>query len=174
MCKRCEGYSEEEVQRSYDLTIKVHGFVRLQIQNPTGSDWTYTMGLAENFGHPDLLCVQIEPAAQADYIHAVGAMVVDEGLPDPGELDELDLELVPVHPCHLQGGLVAMWVIRYGRLPVEGDFLQVVPGPSHFCECHGSSMQRLDDPEPLRLAGPNRAARRAQRRANRRRGRGAA
>lgn len=158
--------------RELDLAIRVHGFARVGVEDPSGPGWTYTLGLMENFDHPDLVCIEVEPDAQRAFVQAVGAMVVDDDAPpDPVALAELDLELVPVDPCHLRGDLVAWWIERHGRRPDGGDFLQVLPGPSYFCERHATWARRLDDPRPLVGLCPNRAERRARRRAGRRRGR---
>lgn len=171
MCRMCDGYSADDVLRELDLTIRVHGFTRVGVGDGSASGWTYTVGLAENFGHPDLICIEIEPEAQHRFLNAVGEMVVEgRSAPDPAELGALDLELVEVHPTHLGGSLVACWANRYGRPAGAGDFVQVFPGPSHFCAEHASWPRRLDDPRPLVGLTPNRAERRARRRGRHRRG----
>ena len=164
MCIRCEGYSEGQVERMYDLMIDVHGFAMTQVQEHGEHGWTYTMGLRDRFDHPDLLIVQLVPKVQAELGSMLGQMVVDEGKLDFQALAENDIELVPVDPRHFRDGLVADWVNRYGRFPEEGEFLQVMVGPSLLCECCQHRVQRLDDPAPLRLQRKNRQQRRAEQR----------
>lgn len=171
MCRICDGYSNEELARELDLAIGLHGFTRVGVEDPDGSGWTYTIGLTETCGHPDLICIEIEPDVQRALVAAVAAIVVDTGSPpDPGSLAELDVELVEVHPRHLRGDLVDRWTQRYRHKPDEGEFLQVLPGSSYFCACHAAVVRRLDDPRPFGVPGPNRAQRRARNRHGRRHG----
>ena len=72
MCQRCDGFSEEEVERGYDLTIKVDGYVRIQVESAGQPAWAYTMGLNEQFGHPDLICVQVSADLQRQLSFTVG------------------------------------------------------------------------------------------------------
>ena len=164
MCIRCEGYGEEQVGRMHDLMIDVHGFAITQVREHGQYGWTYTMGLREGLDHPDLLVVQLKPDVQAELASKLGQMVVDDGRLDPEVLAVSDIELVPVDPRHFRDGLVAEWVNRYHKFPEEGDFLQVMMGPSMLCECCQHRMQRLDDPAPLRLHHKNRQQRRAEQR----------
>ena len=164
MCTRCEGYNDEQVERKFDLMIDVHGFAMTQVQKHGEHGWTYTMGLRDRFGHPDLLIVQVRPDVQAELAQSLGQMVVDKGRIDHQVLLVSDIELVAVDPRHFRDGLVAEWANYYGRLPGEGDFLQVMPGPSLLCECCQHRTQRLDDPAPLRLYRKNRQQRRAEQR----------
>ncbi|MEQ8719527.1 MAG: DUF4262 domain-containing protein [Acidimicrobiales bacterium] len=172
MCRICDGYSDEELTRELDLAIRVHGFTRVGVENPDGTGWTYTIGLAENCGQPDLVCIDVEPDFQQRLVQAIAATVVETGSPpDARSLAQLDVELVQVHPRHLDGDLVNLWAERYRRRPGEGDFLQVLPGSSHFCACHARAARRLDDPRPVTTPGPNRAQRRARDRNSGRHGR---
>jgi len=134
-----------------DLAIFVYGFSHQQIGGKGEQQWSYTVGLKERFDHPDLLCVQVKPGLQTKFISKVAKAVANRDPLDQDTLDEIDIQLVPVNPCHLRRGLVATWTDRYKRSPVAGDFVQIVPGSSWFCECHPSSIQRLDKSAPLKL-----------------------
>ena len=169
MCIRCEGYGEEQVGRMHDLMIDVHGFAITQVRKDGQHGGTYTMGLREGLDHPDLLVVQLLPDVQAELASTLGQMVVNDGGIDQEVLAESDIELVPVNPRHFRDGLVAEWVNRYHKFPEEGDFLQIMMGPSRMCECCRYRMQRLDDPAPLRLHHLNRQQRRAAQRHHRKR-----
>lgn len=165
MCRICDGYSFDDVSREIDLGIRVHGFYKLHVEGPRG--WTYTLGLKEGFDHPDLVSIAIEPEVQRRHIDLIAHAVVRDGRASPDLLEMADLELVSVDPAHLRGDLVAAWVRRQGRSPGIGDIVQVLPGPSHSCECHGRSIPRLDDPTVLSPGWTNRAMRRARRRRGR-------
>lgn len=163
MCQRCDGFSEEEVERGYDLTIKVDGYVRIQVESVGQPAWAYTMGLNEQFGHPDLICVEVSADLQRQLSFTVGQMIVDDGHPDPEALAEMDVELVPADPVHLSGNRIALWANCYDRLPLVGEFLQVLPGPSGFCSCHTPLLQRMNEPAPIMLRLQNRQQRRTGR-----------
>lgn len=157
---RCNGATREQIDRQQDVAIRVHGFNRVQVganpgAPPDRATWTYTIGLLENFDHPDLLATQFAPDRQAILTQAVGQTVVDEGQLDPSVLTDLDIELVPVHERHVSGNLVATWVNRYGRKPLQGEFLQIVPGPSWYCGEHSghAELRRMDNPKPLSWLG---------------------
>jgi hypothetical protein len=129
MCQRCDGFSEEEVERGYDLTIKVDGYVRIQVESAGQPAWAYTMGLNEQFGHPDLICVQVSADLQRQLSFTVGQMIVEDGSPDPEGLAEMDVEPVAADPVHLSGNLIAMWANRYDRLPLAGESSRSSPVP---------------------------------------------
>ncbi len=152
MCQSCDGVSEEEIERGIDISIEVYGFFIQMVRGPGDPEWTYTVGLNEQFDHPDLLCVQVKAELQERLTSFIGQAIVEgSGSFNPDDLEGLDVELVPIHPRHLRQDLVATWVDRYMRFPVSGDFLQIVPGPSWFCSCHASQVQRLDSPKPMDL-----------------------
>ena len=167
MCLRCDGYSEEQVRRALDLTILTHGFAIQQVDSHR--PWTYTIGLLEGFGHPELITVDLALDAQRELLAPLLSMITGTGALDPRWLTENEIEVVPVHEDHLASSLVAMWSDHYGRGPHIGTFLQVLPPASWLCAGHGHVLTRLDAPGP----GPasvaphpqaNRAARRARRR----------
>jgi hypothetical protein len=61
-------------------------------------------------------------------------------------LEDHGIELLPVHPEQLTGGLIAQWSHRYKRFPDAGDFLQVLPPEHLFCACHALQRRRPDEP----------------------------
>lgn len=155
MCLRCDGYSEEEVERCLDLAIRVNGWTATQISDDGQQGWTYTLGMNEELDHPDLIIVDAPLDAQRRIIGWLADMVSDDGGPDSGVLERNGIELLPVHPNQLTGGLIAQWSHRYQRFPEAGEFLQVVPPKHLFCACHAEQRRRLDTPPmgpPLEFA----------------------
>lgn len=151
MCMICDGYSYEDADRWLDLTIRVHGFAMQQVEGDEKVDpWTYTIGLAESFGRPDLILLDGEPARQGRLLKAIVEDSRARGTFDEAALAAEDIELVPVHPTHTAGNLVATWANRYQRTPRQGEFLQVVLGKSYFCECCYPKVRRLDRPKRRR------------------------
>ncbi len=154
MCMKCNGYSQEEIERQQDLQIRVHGYTYVHVYDPDpdaiDGTWTYSIGLNESFGQPDLIVVGIGPNRQVSLLRAVADSIV-AGNFDNSFLAKLDVSLVTVHEDHFPDGLVAEWEDRYGDAK-RGDFLQIVPGESWYCPCcPGAEM--MDDPTPLSSAG---------------------
>jgi len=159
MCLLCDGYSEEDVMQHIDLAIRVHGWQLTQVE-AEDRPWTYTIGLLETYGHPELLVADVRLGDAADLLRALVPLIAHHGSLPLDELDQLGLALVPVHETHLTTSLVAAWSSHYGHSPEPGSFMQVVPPPDWFCACHQHASRRFDrvDAQP---AAPNRAARRA-------------
>jgi len=166
MCLLCDGYSEQQVMQQIDLAIRVHGWQLTQVEDEH-LPWTYTIGLLETYGHPELLVVDLKPDAEVALLQALVEIIQQHGSLPPDELGRRGLAVVPVHEAHLSTSLLASWSRYYGRCPAPGSFLQVLPPSSWFCECHAHAGRRFDrvDPQP---PPPNRAARRAVARQKRR------
>jgi hypothetical protein len=167
MCLECDGYSHEEAMQALDLQITIYGWALMQIQGE-GETWCYTIGLLENYGHPELTLLDVGIEYQRGYIDNLVEDIVEGGELSPLTMMELGVECVEVHDDHLRSDLFGKWAARHNRYPRPGEFLQVVPPRSAFCECHANAITRLDQPGPRpapqvpRL--PNRAERRRQRR----------
>lgn len=165
MCLQCDGYSYEESMQALDLQIRVHGWVLQHVYDDhTGASWSYTIGLVEQYGHPELTMLDVKPTEQQRVIRLLVDDVVTRGSVSPLTVLAEVLEIVDVHPDHLVGDLFATWGNRYGFPPPPGTMQQVLLPPSAFCPCHAVEVRRLDRPGPLppRLAPPrpNRAQRR--------------
>ena len=165
MCEICDGMTEQEFDAVTQAKINEYGYVIQMVRGPDHPEWSYTIGLNESIGHPDLICLDVETSIQEALLADVGERIMDGFLPSKAELRAGDIELLAVHPTHLAGDLVAQWCKRYRRLPAEGDFVQIVPGRSFFCSCHVGRVRRLDGPTVTALhRGPNRQQRRAAKR----------
>jgi hypothetical protein len=146
MCLRCDGYSEEEVERCLDLAIRVNGWTATQISDDGQQGWTYTLGMNEELDHPDLIIIDAPIDLQGKIVHWLATMICEEGHLDDDAVEDAGIELLPVHPEQLTGGLIAQWSHRYRRFPDAGDFLQVLPPKHLFCACHAERRRRLDAP----------------------------
>jgi hypothetical protein len=161
MCLECDGYSHEEVMQALDLRIRVHGWALVQVAD-AGTAWCYTVGLAENHGHPELVLFDISTDIQHQLMtHLVGVISAHGELPE-ARLTELGLSCGDVHEDHLRGDLFGTWANRYGEFPRPGDMIQIHLPAEAYCTCHATSVRRLDQPGPLPPlhAPPNRAERR--------------
>ena len=143
-----------------DLLIQVHGWALVQVEGDVTS-WSYTVGLTENYGHPELAMTTVRLELQSAVIHRLVDDIVETGHLDLHLVAERELELVEVHPTRFVQEWFGTWSNRYERPPAPGGFLQIVPPASWFCECHASATPRLDRPGH----GPdgNRAPRRRRR-----------
>ena len=143
MCMRCDGYSWEEIERHTDLVIRVHGFMMIHVEDDP--PWTYTVGAFESWDQPELIVVDIEATIQKALVQAVAEDYADFGEIRAETLDLLDVELVTVDESHFAEGLVGGWEARYSMSASTGDFVQVVPGRSWFCDDCAPRVRRLDD-----------------------------
>ncbi|HNJ96772.1 MAG TPA: DUF4262 domain-containing protein [Ilumatobacteraceae bacterium] len=170
MCLECDGFSHEQVMRGLDLKIRTYGWALTQVDEGP-SAFSYTIGLVESYGHPELIALDFD----AKHHHPLISWLVDD-IVEHGRITEARLALgglrcVEVHPDHLVSDFFGGWANRYGHLPRPGQAMQVLLPDEAYCECHAHAVRRLDRPGPLPPALGHRANR-AQRRAAGRRGPG--
>jgi hypothetical protein len=134
---------------SLDLTIRTYGWQLHQItdRNP----WSYTIGLLESYGHPELMVTGVRFETQNTMIRKIVDSIEKTGSVDQPFLDRQGVELVEVHPNHLAGDWFGTWSNFYERLPTPGSFLQIVPPPDWFCECHQHLVPHFERPGPIRF-----------------------
>jgi hypothetical protein len=151
MCLQCDGYSFEQAMLAVDLKIRTYGWQLTQVTDT--SPWSYTIGLPESYGHPELMMIGVGLDTQSAVIRKLVSMVETTGRIDTEEVEAHGLTLVEVHRSHLRGDWFGTWSNHYGHLPPAGTFLQIVPPPEWFCECHTYSTPRLDRPNRPRGTG---------------------
>jgi len=144
MCKRCDGYSWEEIERAEDLQIMVNGYLIIQVVDSPDNVWSYTIGLSESFDHPELICFDLDADIQHQMIRHLAEQVRHSGKIDEPTIGLGTVELIPVHRSHLATDLVASWTNRYERIAEHGEFLQVVPDQLQFCPGHGPQIRLFD------------------------------
>lgn len=146
MCLQCDGYSYEAVMRALDLQIKIHGWAVVQVAD--GPDvFSYTVGLVENFGHPELIVVDVEPSHQQGLLNEIAKGVAARGRPALNGPATRGVRCLEVHQNHLHDNYFGTWANRYGALPGPGQVLQVLLPPSAYCKCHAHAVRRLDRPD---------------------------
>ncbi len=144
-----------------DLTIRTFGWQLTQVSDPaptTMLPWSYTIGLAESYGHPELMMIGLDLDMQNTVIRKIVDPIVQTGRVDRGFLERVGVTLVEVHRNHLAGDWFGTWSNFYQRTPSPGSFLQIVPPNDWFCECHQHAMPHFELPGPIRFG--NRAERR--------------
>ena len=173
MCLFCDGYTPDQVHRALDLRILTDGFALQGVDGPR--PWVYTVGLLENFSHPELIITDVRLDRSQPVLRALGDAVVDGGPDAFADLLALGgFTTRAVHPAHFDTSLLNIWSWFYDAPPAAGTWLQVVPPPDWFCTQHRAESARLDEPTPWigvtmvdddpppRRRPPNRAERRAQ------------
>lgn len=152
--------------RALDLRVKVHGWSVVQVGDEHAA-FSYTVGLVENFGHPDLIVLDVDRAYQYALINEIAKGIATTGRPALDRPLTEGVRCREVHTNHLTSEYFAMWATRYGGLPRPGQMMQVVLPDRAFCACHKHAVRRLDRPYSTPTVQLNRAQRRS-------RGRGAA
>ena len=148
--------------RGLDLKIRTYGWALVQVEEGSSS-FAYTIGLVENYGHPELIAVDVDPLFQHALIKPLVDGIVARGRLPNDLLTLGGLRCVEVHADHLVSEFFGGWANRYGHLPRPGQALQVLLPHEAYCDCHANAVRRLDLPGPLPAAPkyqPNRAERR--------------
>ena len=153
--------------QSLDLQIRTYGWAVVQVGDDERT-FSYTIGLVENFDHPELIVVDVEPSWQHGLINELAEGIATTGRPALDRPSTRGVRCVEVHANHLHGDYFGMWASRYGALPQPGQVLQVRLPDSAYCECHAPAVRRLDRPNSTPPAPPH--LNRAQRRRRPRRG----
>lgn len=125
-----------------DLHIRVHGYHITQVIDR--ESWCYTIGLEQQFDHPELVTTDLKMPAQLELIRTVASMLVDNGAVDHRRLAQIGIRMVPVHRSHLDDGLVGGWEAFYERQARPRSFVQVLPPKTWLCTCHRDAVKRLD------------------------------
>ncbi len=164
MCLQCDGYSHETVMQAFDLKVKIYGWAVVQVSDDDLA-FSYTIGLVENFGHPELIVLDVDRDIQHGLLNEIAKGIADNGRSALDQPSTQGVRCVEVHKNHLHGDYFGMWANRYGALPRPGQVLQVLLPESAYCECHAHSVRRLDRPESTPPVQPtlNRAQRRSRR-----------
>ena len=122
------------------------GWTKVYIQKKPGDPnsrilFTVTVGMQEKFGLPELVVFGLNRETVDGVIHNVAAKLVQEKkwtgepLRMDGVLNEVDVELRPVHPDHLgEVGAINIMIRREtGRPPLSGMIQVFWPGDDgHF------------------------------------------
>ncbi len=155
--------------QALDLRIRVHGWALVQVQDES-TVWSYTVGLVENYDHPELTLLDADLDVASWLINRLVDDIAARGELSAGLVRKLGVQCVEVHDDHLHSDLFGTWSNRYGCLVPPGDMLQVLLPDCAYCDGHAHVVRRLDRPGPTPpppppLLPPNREERR-------RRGRG--
>ncbi len=128
MCVICDGWTYEEALDDLHHRVERFGWALQGVEAPR--PWTYTVGLAERFHHPELVMAGVDISAAMRALNALGTMIATGERLRPGRVGvtvaETEVAFGSVHPVHLSAGLVGMWEEYYGRRPGTRPPLEVV------------------------------------------------
>jgi hypothetical protein len=175
MCEICNGITYEAMWERQHVHVRTgRWFLQGVEESAHTRSWMYTVGLVENFSHPELVVCDFEPHSAGSLLNEIGGRV-ERGLRvGPGASIDLDgyvVELGAVHPSYLAHGLCAGWQGYYawrGHVPAPLEVLQLVPPLTEWCDHCDRNRRCLSIPGAGGFSGPNRAARRAATRVRRR------
>jgi hypothetical protein len=168
MCALCDGTSQEELMELTRERIAAYGFTMLFVESPT--PWTYTVGLVEAYGHPELVVTGLGPEEGMRLLTAVAERVRlgdrFDGSHGGVDLRGLFARFGAVHSAQWERGRFNMWVNYYGwsgRFPNPAA-VQVL-WPREDGTLPPPNVQPLLDCDPGRdVNGLNRAQRRRAKR----------
>ncbi len=177
MCELCDGNTYEQVFE----TMRDHvgaGKWALQGVEPGASSpgWVYTVGLIQNFDHPELVVVNGDLRSCGALLDEIGLRISRGLRVDAGATLDLGgyvVEFGSVHASYLTDDLCASWENYYGWIgarPGPLRALQVAPPLAEWCDHCYREGRCLSVPGARGFgSGLNRSARRAQARRHRRR-----
>lgn len=128
MCAICDGQSVEEVLHDLHHVVKRFGWAVQGVE--ASRPWVYTIGLADQYGHPELVLAGVDISLSMNVLNALGTMVgTGEELRPGGEkvvVGEMEVTFGSVLPVHLAAGLVGTWQNYYEWRPGPSPALEVV------------------------------------------------
>ena len=162
MCDICNGISIEEQFEKIEDDIDEHGFSLMAVEaGPDHPPWTYTIGLVERFGHPELSLLGVPLAVAYLATSRLAERVVAGKRIEPGV--DVFVDGVRVHVGRVgeglwEGDMFAMWH-RYYDVWAD-DVAPPSPSALELVPCG-------HDAAPSSAPGPSRAKRRKQQRRRR-------
>jgi hypothetical protein len=152
----CEGFSLEDDLALSAAAMSEYGYLTIGIDEPDDPDcpnWTYTVGLVEQFGHPELIVAGPAVKPSYDLIHQIGHFILDDGYQfAPGDAVDSPFGLVvfgAVHPIQYRLRTFNRWnlMAEHGHLRVEElEALQVFVPNGWSCAGRVRRQPDLSDP----------------------------
>ena len=166
MCELCDGADFDDVCSKMYRLISTHGFTVVPVgSSGTVRGWAYTIGLIDNFDHPELVIAGLPLDEAARTLLALGSCVsTGDSLAVPGghSLNGEPIGVRPVHPRHLRDGLMNFWTGYYDwlvRSDIELSALQIVMPANGYCWGHQKEQPDLSSPAHVPFDGSRRRRR---------------
>jgi hypothetical protein len=156
MCVLCDGGTLEDVCNGLHQQIVERGYALCPVVGPVPEQgWVYTIGLVDNFNHPELAAVAVRMNDGIGAVDAVAQLVKSGQRFEPGTSSRVcgvELAFLDVDAAHIRRGLINSWFLYYEhvcRWNLEPEVTQVVLPAGGACHQHQDSQPRLDDPKPV-------------------------
>lgn len=163
MCVLCDGTNEEDLLTGFRSRVTEFGFTMVSVGG-SPSSWTYTIGLLENLGHPELVVTGLDPSSAYGIITGLVTRI-RAGEMFTGESEDTTHEGVPVrfggvHRSQWAHGRFAMWEAYYdafGGAPLDRAATQIMwpnehlvfPPDRDFCHEHRNCQPLLAFATPV-------------------------
>ena len=153
--------------------IDEHGYLVTGVGSGDPPHWTYTAGLLDRVGHPELIVAGPHFEVAGAIINQVGCQILEGRRFDVGDAWESPAGRVrfgAVHPIQFRLGTFNVWLslVESGYLEsTELVAVQVIAPVGSICRCRLCEQPDLSRPESrvgVAPLSPNRAARRRRRR----------
>jgi uncharacterized protein DUF4262 len=160
----CEGFSIEDDLALDAAMIAEYGHMVTGVDGGDGPSWTYTVGLYERVGHPELIVAGAEIVSSAKLLNQIARLVVAGRVFGAGDMWKSPSGLVRfgrVDPIQFRLGTFNVWLalIDAGHLRSNDLIaLQVFAPATWFCRGHQACQPDLSRPESrvgVALTGPN-------------------
>lgn len=156
MCRMCEGFSVEDVLALEAARIDEYGFIVMGVdgtqESPSAITWSYTVGLLDAAGHPELIVAGPSVDAGGDLLNRLGRRVLAGArftVGDRVKVDRSRARIGAVHPIQYELDTFNVWhsLRAIGALDApEVETLQVFAPRGWFCRCHQHAQPDLSDP----------------------------
>jgi hypothetical protein len=155
MCRSCEGSSQEELLAENAEIIAEHGYLVTGVGDGDPPHWTYTVGLLDLVGHPELVVAGPHFEVAGALINRVGREILGGRSFAPGDVLALPDEggtvrFGRVHSIQHRLGTFNMWHALADRGDVRATKLEVVQvfAPrTAICRCELCRQPDLSRPE---------------------------
>ena len=134
MCALCDGKSIEQLWEDFHGFIQSGGWALQGVQGSRHArPWVYTIGLVENYRHPELIAVDDDVRAQGSLLNTIGDYVKQGArfaVGDRLDLGGYEVEFGAVDPSYISQGLCRSWDAYHNwlgnRPPQEFEALSVL------------------------------------------------
>ena len=130
MCKMCEGFSQEQMLADDAAIIAEHGYLVTGVGDGDPPHWTYTVGLLDLVGHPELIVAGPHFEVAGALLNLVGREIVAGRSFGPGDTmdlpDDGSVRFGGVHPIQHRLGTFNVWHALAERGDVRAEQLEVL------------------------------------------------
>jgi hypothetical protein len=159
MCRICEGRNQEDLLAEDAAIIAEHGYLVTGVGDGDPPHWTYTVGLLDRFGHPELIVAGPHLEVAGALINLVGREIGDGRSFHAGDVlalpgDTGSARFGRVHPIQYRLATFNVWHWLAHREVVSSTALEAVQvfAPRESI-CRGAACRQPDLSRPESRVG---------------------